>query len=568
MGFPWSQWRVLRDRSKTRSGAFADGVNVYAPNSKNGNSTSLGRWSIIRKRVSQEDARKHFRNLLRSGKTGRPVPTAIEKLVVQIDTSFFVSETAKTHPDVDSYLSKMAQRLEGPIVYYTDEVMIGQFRAEARVQRAGSNRQSSSETYKMLTNLFADVVGKGSSDLHIYVGEDSTQLHVRLHGDKLRYTTWGAERGNQALQGLHTAGFDKAINLSKKYASSARISEGKISLPAGIEGVRIQFNPSKHQDMYAVLRFLGAGAADAMTLGDLGYEKVHLATYGEIMEFSDGIMLVTGPTGSGKSKTLKHYVAELYDFYDEKINIITVEDPIEYTIDGAVQTAVPQGENEEETKANYAKALKAILRNDPDCIMPSEIRDAPTAQIAFEAALTGHMVKSTLHVNSALEVPQRLLAMKIDPSMVFSSSLSRGWVAQRLIKVLCPDCSLGYDEVKDQLSDVMINRLAPMRASGHDIRFRHEKGNTCKTCNGTGIKGRTVAAEIMRPDRAIMGALAEMNTESLYNAEKLWFERGGFTMMEHAVIKMCRGIASPFDVQRVDPIDVSPNRMKFLETLV
>ena len=554
---------LLGKRKSSANVRLLEGISVHGPTRHLGASTSsLGRWGSVRKALGHDEANRVFRGLQQNVKRPTNVPTEIASAVIQMDTTIFVSDAAKNSPEVVSYLSEQSYANAGFVIYYVDEILIAQFRKSLQAKGPASVKPATTETFRMLTTVIGDVVSIGASDLHILVkATDSTALHVRLHGDKLPYKTWNVERGRQALQGLHTAGEQKAVNLSWSVGSSARISEGKISLPDGVEGVRVQFSPTGQDDFYAVLRFLGAGASDAQSIADLGFDPDQEQILREIREYPDGITLITGPTGSGKSKTLKHYLSEMLVETDGKINIITVEDPVEYTIEGAIQTPVPAGENEEETRANYAKVMRQILRLDPDAIVPSEIRDLAAADIAFEAALTGHSVKSTLHVNSALDAPRRLTEMGVDKTLVFNPNICRGFIAQRLAKVLCPDCKMELRDLRAKPSTALQERIRLMVGDGHKVFYKcDDPQHECKTCGSKGILGRTVVAEIVRPNVDIMRQLQTLDAESTDKARDVWFEQGGYTMLEHAIIKMCRGQIDPRDVQQVHPIHISKQR--------
>jgi len=214
----------------------------------------------------------------------------------------------------------------------------------------------------------------------------------------------------------------------------------------------------------------------------------------QIIRCPHGVMLVTGPTGSGKSTTL---YATLGELSKPNINVVTCEDPVEKKIDGVNQCQM-------NVKAGYtfALALRAILRQDPDIVMVGEIRDGETADIAIRAAITGHLVLSTLHTNDAASTILRLVDMGVAPYMVASSIV--GVIAQRLVKKLCPDCS----------KEVTIDDPADLRLVGKDspVEIKEANPKGCRSCRGSGYTGRTAIHEIIIPGNAIKECISKNGT--------------------------------------------------------
>lgn len=258
--------------------------------------------------------------------------------------------------------------------------------------------------------------------------------------------------------------------------------DGRIALKIGSRPVDIRVStlPSGHGER-VVMRLLDkqAGRLNLTELGMAGETELRLQS---MVQKPHGIILVTGPTGSGKTTTL---YAMLSILNDSKRNILTVEDPVEYDIDGIGQTPV-------NTKVDmtFAKGLRAILRQDPDVVMVGEIRDAETAQIAVQASLTGHLVLSTLHTNSAVGAITRLQDMGVE-SFLLSSTLL-GVISQRLVRKLCPDC-------RTELP------VTPENINGFDIGQNETiyQANGCPACLHTGYRGRTGIYEMIEVDEAL-----------------------------------------------------------------
>lgn len=245
--------------------------------------------------------------------------------------------------------------------------------------------------------------------------------------------------------------------------------------------MRVSTMPSSHGER-VVLRLLDKNAGN-LDLAQLGMTETIREQFDELIRKPHGILLVTGPTGSGKSTTL---YAGLTEINSRDTNILTVEDPIEYELEGIGQTQV-------NTKVDmtFARGLRAILRQDPDVVMIGEIRDLETAQIAVQASLTGHLVISTLHTNTASGAITRLQDMGVEPFLVSSSLL--GVLAQRLVRTLCPSCKAPHvpDERERELLGIGGGDAVIYRATG------------CKACGHNGYRGRTGIHELLLVDDTV-----------------------------------------------------------------
>jgi general secretion pathway protein E len=290
--------------------------------------------------------------------------------------------------------------------------------------------------------------------------------------------------------------------------------DGRISLRIGGRAVdvRVSTLPSAHGER-AVLRLLDKGE-QRFTLESLGMDGDVLAKFDTLIQQPHGIVLVTGPTGSGKTTTL---YASLGRIDTATTNVLTVEDPVEYELAGIGQTQVNP-----KIDLTFAKALRAILRQDPDAIMIGEIRDFETAQIAIQASLTGHLVLATLHTNDAPSAVTRLTDMGVEPFLLSSSLL--GVLAQRLVRKLCPSC-----------------KKADNRGRYHPVG--------CAQCGQTGYKGRTGVYEMMVADERVRSLIHSRAAESqLFVAAE---EAGMRSMREDGERLIAEGVTSPEEVMRV-----------------
>ncbi|HNU11193.1 MAG TPA: ATPase, T2SS/T4P/T4SS family, partial [Rubrivivax sp.] len=319
--------------------------------------------------------------------------------------------------------------------------------------------------------LLTQAAKDGASDIHIEPYERASSVRFRVDGT-LREVV-------QPNKALHAALISRLKIMAELDIAEKRLpQDGRIALRIGARAidVRVSTLPSAHGER-AVLRLLDK-TESRLTLPALGMSPELLATYERLIQQPHGIVLVTGPTGSGKTTTL---YASLGRIDTATTNVLTVEDPIEYELPGIGQTQVNP-----KIELSFAKALRAILRQDPDVIMIGEIRDHETAQIAIQASLTGHLVLATVHTNDAPSSVTRLIDMGVEPFLLSSSLL--GALAQRLVRKLCPEC----------------------RRQGAD-GFWHAVG--CAGCGHTGYKGRTGVYELMVVDDALRALIHGRGSE-------------------------------------------------------
>jgi general secretion pathway protein E len=360
---------------------------------------------------------------------------------------------------------------------------------------------------RMLNALLTQAAKDGASDIHIEPYERSSSVRFRVDGT-LREVV-------QPNKALHAALISRLKIMAELDISEKRLpQDGRISLRIGGRAVdvRVSTLPSAHGER-AVLRLLDKGDTK-FTLESLGMSGEALTRFDKLIQQPHGIVLVTGPTGSGKTTTL---YASLGRIDTSTTNVLTVEDPVEYELGGIGQTQVNA-----KIDLTFAKALRAILRQDPDVIMIGEIRDFETAQIAIQASLTGHLVLATLHTNDAPSAVTRLIDMGVEPFLLSSSLL--GVLAQRLVRKLCPFCKK------------------------EDSRGRwHPVG--CAECGESGYKGRTGVYELMVADEKVRGLIHARAAESqIYVAA----EASGMTSMrEDGERLISEGVTSPAEVLRV-----------------
>lgn len=340
-------------------------------------------------------------------------------------------------------------------------------------QGASEERVDNAPIVKLVNTLIESAFRKNASDIHIEPFKDRTRVRLRIDGDLVEAMSVKSNAHNSLVTRIKILG---GMNIAEK-----RIPlDGRFGM--SIDGinldVRVSSIPAVHGEK-VVIRLLSTADTKTRRVTDLGMTEYNYEMFQKIIRCPHGVMLVTGPTGSGKSTTL---YATLGELSKPNVNIVTVEDPVEKKIDG-----INQCQMNAKAGLTFALALRSILRQDPDIVMVGEIRDGETADIAIRAAITGHLVLSTLHTNDAAGTILRLVDMGVAPYMVASSLI--GVIAQRLVKILCPDCK--EEIVLSDPADLrLVNKDKPVR-----IAQNHRGG--CKSCNNTGYKGRTAIHEVI-----------------------------------------------------------------------
>jgi general secretion pathway protein E len=349
-------------------------------------------------------------------------------------------------------------------------------------------QQDDAPVIRLINAILAEAVKQNASDVHIETYEK--RLAVRARVDGMLHEILQPRRELAPLL------VSRIKVMAKLDIAEKRVpQDGRISLRVGGRevDVRVSTMPSSAGER-VVLRLLDKQAG-RLQLDSLGMAAQDLQRLGQVLARPHGIVLVTGPTGSGKTTTL---YAGLSEINNTTRNILTVEDPIEYNLDGIGQTQVNT-----KTDMTFARGLRAILRQDPDVVMVGEIRDLETAEIAVQASLTGHLVLSTLHTNSAVGAITRLEDMGIEPFLLSSSLVAV--IAQRLVRTLCPDCKESYE------ADEAEAKMLGLQPGDGATLFRIVG---CSACNQQGYRGRIGIYELVLIDDALRRLIHEHRSEA------------------------------------------------------
>lgn len=374
----------------------------------------------------------------------------------------------------------------------------------------------------IVENIFSKAIKLHASDIHIEPLDTKTRVRLRIDGLLRSIEDIPAARHNSVISRIKVlCGMDIT---EKRVPQDGRL---EITREGRCIDLRISTLPTIRGEKI-VIRVLDKERT-LFSLDQLAFSEENLKLYQSMYKTARGIVLITGPTGSGKSTTL---YATLNELNSQEQNIITIEDPVEYKIAGINQVAVNP-----KTGLTFAKGLRAIVRQDPNIIMVGEIRDIETAQIAIQSALTGHLVLSTLHTNSAAGAVTRLLDMGIEPFLL--ASAVRGVVAQRLVRKICPHCCKQYE------AEDWEKNLLHVPAERELIL---QRGEGCEKCGFTGYKGRMAVQEVLPITEQITGLILHHDSEAMI--QEAARQHGFISLKQDGIDKVMAGYTTVAELIR------------------
>ncbi len=395
---------------------------------------------------------------------------------------------------------------------------------ETTVEEITPDTVADAPVAKALTLIINEAVKARASDIHLQPEEDKLRVRYRIDGTLHDMLTLPSQTSIQLISRIK-------IVAKMNIADHHRPQDGQFSVRPKDRpeiDIRVGTIPTVYGEM-AALRLLDKSRA-VMALSQLGFLPESLAKYDEMLKVPYGMILVTGPTGAGKTTTL---YASLNSLDYKGRNIITIEDPVEYRFENINQIQVNP-----RAGLTFASGLRSILRLDPDVILVGEIRDAETANIAIQSALTGHLVLSSIHANDAIGVVSRLLDLGIEPFLIASALI--GVVAQRMARLTCPDCA--------QLVEVpLAEGMAYSKETGEE-RSEFLCGSGCKSCAYTGYQGRTGIFEILRISDEIRAML--LNGANATQLRTQAIKEGMAPLIRDGMLKVKANITTPAEVLR------------------
>nr|WP_243864166.1 GspE/PulE family protein [Alkalibacillus almallahensis] len=434
---------------------------------------------------------------------------------LRLQTGFKIEPVIAIKDEIRQSIMKMYERED-----FTDEFAE---QAPKEERQDLSLEEESSPVVKLMNQLIQQAVVEGASDIHVDPQEE--QVVVRLRVD-------GALRHEQFL----AKNVQSSLTTRIKIMANLDITQQKIPQDGRIkrlvEGRDVDLRVSTLPTIFGekvVIRVLDTMSV-SNRMDQIGFEPDNLNKFRTMIEKPYGIVLLTGPTGSGKTSTM---YAALTHLNEEESNLITLEDPVEYELEGVNQIQVNSN-----VGLTFASGLRSILRQDPDIIMVGEIRDGETANMAVRASITGHLVLSTLHTNDSTGAINRLVNMDVEMFLVGTSV--NGIVAQRLVRMICQDCET--TRPISQLERDVFNRY------GIDLD-EVKKGSGCATCNNTGYRGRTAIHEVLLIDEVIREAILDGKTK--IEIERIAKQQGFTRLFEDGLRKVERGETTLEEVYRV-----------------
>ncbi len=383
--------------------------------------------------------------------------------------------------------------------------------------------EDNSPAAKMVNQLIFQAVESGASDVHIDPLEDETRI---------RYRVDGLLRTERTLpKNMHNVLTSRIKVMSKLNIAEKRVSQdGRFHMEVEFRKIdlRVSCLPTIFGEK-VVMRILDLNNVQ-IGIDRLGFRQSNKECFLNLIQSAYGIVLVTGPTGSGKTTTL---YSALNHINTDDVNLITVEDPVEYQIKGINQVQVNNT-----VGMTFASSLRSILRQDPNIIMVGEIRDIETAEIALRAAMTGHFVLSTLHTNDAVSSITRLIDMGIEPFLVSSSLI--GVVAQRLVRKVCSSCAHPYECKPEERALFESHGIKELQAV---------KGTGCGKCNNSGYKGRMAIHEVVRIDETIADMITQKKSDTFYR--RYLQENGHLNLFQDGLYKVAQGLTTLEELYRV-----------------
>lgn len=415
---------------------------------------------------------------------------------------------------------------------------------------------------KILYRHIEEAAKLRASDIHITIETDKATLARTINNDFLVACELPVREAWSVVQAAFNACKTGDQQFNQRAPRSARLDSSEdFVLPPGLQALRMEFTPGDNNSHRTVGRLIYADSDDVLRdIDSLGYRKPQLNALAVMRRQPYGIILISGPTGSGKSTTLKTALEKMWADKLGRINIITIEDPPEFHVKGAFQIPVVSGATDEDRRQGFRRAMSSMLRMAPNVGMVGEIRDSVAATLTFDMAKTGHLVWASVHANTAIDSIIRVRDMEVSMTDLKDPMLVRGLIAQRLIKSLCPHCACRFDDRAERAkaqdgappidpdTEAFYLGLDPALRS----RIRMARPGGCDHCKGpdgsvsTGHKGRKVVAETIVPTRDLLAAVLADKPDQ---ARSMYLEQpGSVGMIEHALWRVLIGECDPRDV--------------------
>ena len=476
-----------------------------------------------------------------------------------LDGRFYVSREHRTNQHVNYYSRHFVPEL-WPKIFGGKPLPKPQFvpyehlrkirRDSLPEEAANAGYKAEGDEARKVMEIIQEAIARKASDIHLRIERDRTRILYRVHGWLKPVQTLTHDEGERLARIVYNTMLDSAGR--DNMFSDKKPQDGQFRqdyLPPGVFNIREFHAPTGGTGLGTITMVLrlqygsGTETASAQDIDTLGYDASHLAQLRFLTGLSHGIVLFSGPMGSGKSTSMAAILSIVLSMHPLEegrgLHLATLEDPPEYVIPTASQIAVPGG--------LFSEVLGRIMRFDANILMIGEIRDEATAEKAIEGAMSGHVVYSTVHANDVLSIPRRLDGLRVRRDLLCDPTIFRGMVCQRLVPLVCPDCRMEAKTAREMglLAPDLSRRLEECETDPRRVFFQRPGG--CGTCDHQGIVGRTIVAEILLPDQDILDMISggRMTDAWRYFREKL----DGRTMMDHALEKIRAGLVDPRDVE-------------------
>ena len=389
-----------------------------------------------------------------------------------------------------------------------------------------------SNVQQYLRNLVDEAITKNASDIHIQVRKDKTTIRMRHHGALSIYAEWTQKLGRE----IAAVAFNKETDHATSHFNPLIPQDAAMPLSINGRDVRLRLaSVPAHGGFDMVFRVLATGQETLPSLTDLGYTQKQAGLIQDALEYPSGAIIVAGPTGSGKTTTLATCMALI----DSTRKIYSIEDPVEKIVEQVTQVPV----NTEKTDRSFASMGRAALRMDPDVIILGEMRDEDTAKVMVRASITGHLVLTTVHTNSATGIVTRLIDLGLPPHLLSDTNVLRLLMFQRLIATLCSNCAITLEDSKKHAPF-----MRGWQSVFSEMHYMRAKGEGCSHCDNTGIFGRQVVAEVIWVD--------EKGREFIQQGDTLGWDHyltsQGFEPYQTQALRLAAsGMCDPFDVEKV-----------------
>ncbi|MCL2538267.1 MAG: Flp pilus assembly complex ATPase component TadA [Alphaproteobacteria bacterium] len=448
-------------------------------------------------------------------------------------------------------LAKEHRKILAP--FYSDLGLLSNIYKAHDAKFSGGATRSRLDYDNQMQKDFVDIVARAAamkvSDIHIEVA-DQTTIYFRIDGNMQSVLEYNSQWGESFVRAAFASADQSNSNYAQNEYQSAQ-KDGRtplrgtrdLYLPTGVMGIRMTFNPIAFGSRYVVMRLLYDNPSEGIKT-EQEFSEYEQRLLLRMRSFPTGLVVVAGPTSSGKSTTLFHNMSLMLKERDYEINLITVEDPAERKIFGARQIPVVNASNEELREEKFTEALASALRSDPDALMVGEVRTLSAAQLTVKGALSGHAVWTTLHANSAMAALTRLLDMGVESFKLQDETMMRGLVSMRLFRTLCPKCK---QPLTSNPNHPAYGRV--VEAFGElGVRQIFTRGTGCELCDGKGFAGRVKAGEIIITDNEF---LAKALGGDIAGAVRYWLEDlDGRTLKESAIELVLRGQIDPSELER------------------